>query len=200
MGVTRDLAATLTLPGPASNAVMRQGVVTAVNSDGTVTLTLGGSAATVEDAVCLANVLPYVGATVWCAEFGQDLLVVGVQEVATGWVTSTTGFTAAANFATTSVRWRRVGVEVDLYVVMARNTSALTVAAGDGNITNVDVLTAIPAAIQPSVPQYGHSGGTGRALTGLVSGATVSIAAVAGDGTNITTSDSVSLAFRYWVD
>lgn len=200
MGVTRDLARELG-PVAANGAVFRQGVVSAVNSDGTVTLTLGGSVATVTSVRCLASVMPYVGATVWCAQFAQDLLVVGVQEVATGWVTSTTGFTAATNWSVTSVRYRRVGNDVTLYVVAGRTTVDLTIAAGSGDITNVDVLSATPTSIRPAQPQYLYSGSTGRTLTGYIAAdGTAGISNVAGDGTNITTANSVSLFGRYWID
>lgn len=202
MGVTRDLAAALTLPGPASNAVMRQGVVTVVNADGTVTLTLGGSAATVTDVVCLANVLPYVGATVWCAEFGQDLLVLGVQETATGWVTSTTGFTAASNFTTTSVRHRVVGNEVDLVFVMTRATSGLAIPA-DGDVSNTALLTAIPAALTPTVTSYWNAGASGAGRLGsgtITSSGTVNISALSGGGTTLAIGDLVAGHAHYWRD
>lgn len=114
------------------------------------------------------------------------------------YVTATTGFTAASNFTLTAVRYRIIGPFVELYVVVARTTSAVTVAAGNGDITNVDILSAIPAAIIPANTKYGHTGGTGRAAVYAMSSAgVVAIAAVAGDGTNILNGDSLSAAFLY---
>lgn len=201
MGVTRDLSSFLVpAESPTAGAVMRQGEVSVVNSDGTVTLTLGGSVTAVTSVRCLANVMPYVGATVWCAQFARDLLVVGVQEVATGWSTSTTGFTAAANWSLTSVRWRRVGSLAWLYVVLARTTSNLAVAAGTGDITNTDILSAVPANMTPASVQYGHSGGTGRVATySLSSGGVMTVNALAGDGTVVSFTgpqDSISAQFN----
>lgn len=179
----------------------RQGSVVTVNTDGTVDLTLAGSTAVIPGVTCLADIGVYVDATVWCAQIPGDLFVVGVQEPATGWSTVTTEFTAATNWSLTSARWRRQGTDADLTVVLARTTSALAVGAGDGNISNVDVLNVIPIQMIPKVTSYAVAASTGRTLTAAIAtNGVVSITSVAGDGTNIIVGESISLHARYWVD
>lgn len=77
------------------------------------------------------------------------------------WVTSTTGFTAASNWTLNTVRYRKIGPLVELYLTITRTTSAITVNAS-GNISNVAMLSAVPAAIRPTGTASGYTGNTGR--------------------------------------
>lgn len=77
------------------------------------------------------------------------------------WVTATTGFTAASNWTLNTVRYRKIGPLVELYLTITRTTSAITVNAS-GNISNVAMLSAVPTAIRPTGTVTGYTGSTGR--------------------------------------
>jgi hypothetical protein len=72
--VTRDLAVML---GRTSGLRRRQGVVTAVNTDGTVDLTLAASTDVLAGVARLDHVSTQVGDTVWLLQDQSDLLVIG---------------------------------------------------------------------------------------------------------------------------
>jgi hypothetical protein len=114
------------------------------------------------------------------------------------WSTSTTGFTLAANWTALTVRYRTIGPWVDLYLAMDRATSAITVAAGTGNIADVDVLSAVPAALLPAGNTVGMAGTVGRLCQMWMSSAgVVKLSAVAGDGTNIAIGEGLAQRFLY---
>lgn len=114
------------------------------------------------------------------------------------WITSTTGFTLAANWTALAVAYRVIGPLVFLRIAVDRATSAITVAAGSGNIGDVDVLSAIPSAIIPSVSVAAMPGIAGRVCSFFMTSAgVVKLSACAGDGTNIGVGDGLSMMFVY---
>lgn len=66
------------------------------------------------------------------------------------WSTSVTGFTAATNFTLSSVKWRVVGPLCQLYVRVGHPSGTITAAATDSDVTNTDILSAIPVALTPT--------------------------------------------------
>lgn len=114
------------------------------------------------------------------------------------WVTATTGFTAASNWTLGSVRYRiLLGLLVDLFVTATRATSAITVAAGDGDIANVDVYSAVPSAIVPAQQAYGQPG-QGRLYGAVVTtGGVIRLTAVNAGGVNVAIGDVFSARFLY---
>lgn len=113
------------------------------------------------------------------------------------WVTTPASFTPAANWSTTSFRIKRVMSFVFLHVQVTRTTSALTVAAGSGDLANVK-LGDLPAGYAPAFNQHLFSGQFGRLASGYVdtSGA-VFLGAVGGDGTNVAVGDVLTLGGPY---
>lgn len=118
-------------------------------------------------------------------------------EAGNAWVTAAASFTAAVNWTTTSFRIKRVGAIVFVHVQVTRATTALTVAAGSGDLANVK-LGDLPAGYAPAQNQHLVSGQFGRVTTGYVdtSGA-VYLGAVAGDGTNVAVGDVITLGGCY---
>lgn len=120
---------------PQGAPLLRQAAVSAVNSDGTVDLTIAGSSNTVDDVVCADSVFPWAGATVWCAQFGGDLLVIATQGAAP-WQAYTPTLTASTTDPTLGTgssrigRYRRVGRALQVYGSIQFGTSGA--AAGSG--------------------------------------------------------------------
>lgn len=114
------------------------------------------------------------------------------------WITSTTGFTLASNWTALAVAYRVIGPLVFLRIAADRATSAITVAAGNGNIADVAVLSAIPSAIIPTVTVAAMPGHAGRVCSFLLTSAgAISLSACAGDGTNVLVGDGISAMFVY---
>lgn len=65
------------LAGQQSKLKLRQGTTTAVAADGTLSVTVAGSAVVVTGIKALASVCPKVGAGVWLATDGRDLFAIG---------------------------------------------------------------------------------------------------------------------------
>lgn len=81
---TRDLAATLRRGG---GVRVRQGTVDAVNADGTIDVTLGGSTVVVPSVVTLGGITGAAGDGVWLLQWDRDLLAIG--GAAGGWTAPT---------------------------------------------------------------------------------------------------------------
>lgn len=117
-------------------------------------------------------------------------------EAGLAWVT--TGFTVTAGVWTlTTFRVRRVGSLCFLRVDVTKATSAITVAAGGGDIAN-SVLGVVPGLYVPAFSQGLQAGPIGRGAFGFIdSGGNVTLSAVAGDGTNIAVGDPIGLGGCY---
>ena len=114
------------------------------------------------------------------------------------WITSTTGFTLASNWTNLAVAYRTIGPMVYLRIAVDRATPAITVAAGSGNLADVDVLSAIPSALIPTVSIPAMPGLAGRVCSFFMTSAgVVKLSACAGDGTNIGIGDGLSMMFVY---
>lgn len=104
--------------------------------------------------------------------------VAGLTPTDTGFVTSTTGFTAASGFTLSSVRYRRIDwgtySVIELHVALSRSGADIANNA-TGNIANVQLLSAMPSAVWPLFI-------TGAAGPGFSTGRIVSVA-VQADGT-----------------
>lgn len=107
--------------------------------------------------------------------------------------------TNATGWSITAAIGRIWGPIAALRIAFTRTGSALTVAA-DGNITNVDIGTALPTAYRPIYAQSLNAYSTGRLLS-VILGATgdVTLAAVTG-GASIATSDTHSAVGLYFVE
>ena len=115
----------------------------------------------------------------------------------TAWVTSTTGFAGGTGWTLTAVRYRRMGPLVWLRILVTRSGSAITVGAGSGDITNVVVAT-VPASLYPTQTIGMGQSAAGRVAAGFLdTSGNVTLNAVAGDGTNIATSDTIDLECFY---
>ncbi len=69
------LAAAIRGAGPAGRVWLRQGVIVACGSDGTATVTVGGSSVGVEGVRVAAHVCPVPGTACWLVTDGRDLMV-----------------------------------------------------------------------------------------------------------------------------
>ncbi len=104
MTEARKLARQLAYPRPGGPR-LRQGIVTAVASDRTVTVQLGGSSATLTGIPCLTSAVPRVNSAVMLLTAGRDLFVVGsiADNAALGYTpleqygTATLSFSASAS-------------------------------------------------------------------------------------------------------
>lgn len=65
------------LAGPEPRIRLRQGAVSSIQSDGTITVTIAGSTTAIAGVRCLASVCPIVGAAVWLATDGADVFALG---------------------------------------------------------------------------------------------------------------------------
>lgn len=70
-----EIAAAIAAPG--SNLRLRQGKITAVASDGTLSVQIAGSTTTITGVKALASVCPKINAGVWLATDGADLFAIG---------------------------------------------------------------------------------------------------------------------------
>jgi len=69
------LAELIATPNPRLR--LRQGAVTAIAADGSITVTIAGSTTAIAGVKCLASVCPKVGAGVWLATDGVDVFALG---------------------------------------------------------------------------------------------------------------------------
>lgn len=117
----------------------------------------------------------------------------------TGYVTSNTGFTAATNWSLGGTcRYRVRNGEVELYFEADRNATAITVGTS-GDITNTDILSAIPTAIRPANVKYWYSAGTGRLAHGSIGSSGVVTVAAVGGSSNVA-SETISGFAKYFLD
>jgi len=65
------------IAGQQSRLKLRQGAITAVAADGTLSVTVAGSAVVLTGIKALASVCPVVGVAVWLATDGRDLFAIG---------------------------------------------------------------------------------------------------------------------------
>lgn len=73
-----EIASAIAASAPAPAVRLRQGKVTAIAADGTITVQIGGDTTTdVAGVKCLASVCPIIGAGVWLATDGMDLFAIG---------------------------------------------------------------------------------------------------------------------------
>jgi microcystin-dependent protein len=72
-----EVAQTIASAGGSGGVRFRQGTVVSVQSDGTITATIAGSAVSVAGVKCWTSVLPEPGHGVWLATDGVDLIAVG---------------------------------------------------------------------------------------------------------------------------
>lgn len=116
-------------------------------------------------------------------------------ETGNPWVTS--GFVVAANWTLSAFRIRRIGALVFLRLDVVRAVSAVTVAAGTGDIANLK-LGDLPAGYWPAQTQALAPGPAGRVAGCYVQAdGSVILSAVAGDGANIIVGDTISTGGCY---
>lgn len=121
------------------------------------------------------------------------------ESVETGNAAITSGFVAAANWSVSAFRAQRRGPLVQIFIHVVRTTSALTVVAGSGDIAQV-LIGSLPAGYWPLSNAPLSTVTFGRAATGYAGvNGDVFLAAVAGDGTNIATTDPITLGGVYFV-
>lgn len=116
-------------------------------------------------------------------------------ETGNAWLTS--GFTAATGWSVSTFRLKRNGSLCYVRLNLSRTGTAITVAAGAGDISDTK-LGDMPAGYWPASgggSQALGPGTAGRLAVGYIQtdGQTF-LSAVAGDGTNIATSDTISLS------
>lgn len=105
----------------------------------------------------------------------------------TGTISGLTGFTLAAGWATASARYRVITIGsldiVDLFFSVQRNGADITTNAS-GNISNVDIFSACPTAIRPTVSSVGGMGpgaATGRIVAiSVADSGVISLSALGG--------------------
>lgn len=105
----------------------------------------------------------------------------------------TSGFTIASGWTLTQYRFKRMGAFAHVRLDVVKATSAITVAAGSGDIANVKIGD-VPAGHYPSFTAGLGPGPAGRVASGFIqTDGQVYLNAVAGDGTNVQVGDTISL-------
>ena len=123
----------------------------------------------------------------------------------TGWLTTTTGFTPAAGWNAFTYRHRKVTVNgvgrVTIIVTCTRSGAAIPNPTS-GNITNVDILAAIPATLRPvggNMGGFGPGNGVGRPIT--VYALTTGVIGLCGLGgtSDLANNEAITLVVDYFV-